>query len=70
MAQARAVRWGVVIAFVVGLAVGCAKNGRGTKDPNACMRKCDQEECEFHASSVGDNDAYLECLEGCQEKCG
>ncbi len=57
-------------AFVAGVAMGCAKNGRKTQDPNACMRSCDQEQCEFHASSVGDNDAYLECLEACQERCG
>jgi len=68
MGQSRRAGWVVVLG--VGLVIGaCAKKGRGTTDPNACMRQCDQEECEFHASSVGDNDAYLECLEGCQKQC-
>lgn len=69
MAQTKSVRWGVVLAIAAGAALSCSKNGRGTNDPNACMRQCDQEECDFHASSVGDNDAYLQCLEGCQDKC-
>ena len=63
------VRRGIVLVLAAGAILSCAKNGRRTKDPNACMRQCDQEECEFHASSVGDNDAYLQCLEGCQDKC-
>ena len=69
MAQTKTVRWGIVLAFTAGAALGCAKKGRGTDDPDACMRKCDQEECEFHASAVGDNEAYLQCLEGCQDEC-
>ncbi len=69
MAQTRALRIGIVVAFALGVAASCSKNGRGSKNPDACMRACDQEECDYHASSVGDNDAYLECLEGCQEKC-
>jgi len=69
MAQTKTVRWGIVLAFAAGAALGCAKKGPGTDDPNACMRKCDQEECEFHASAVGDNEAYLQCLEGCQDEC-
>jgi len=70
MAKRTVLRLGFVVSCAALSATGCPKNGRGTEDPNACMRTCDQEECEFHASSVGDNDAYLECLEACEEKCG
>ncbi len=60
--------WGGVVVAVV-LASSCAKKGRGTQDPNACMRQCDQEECEYRASGVGDNEDYLQCLQGCQKRC-
>ncbi len=58
---------GVVVAL--GVTWGCAKNSKGSKNPQECMRTCDQEQCEFHASSVGDNGEYLECLEACEDRC-
>ncbi|MGH1345412.1 MAG: hypothetical protein ACRBN8_27865 [Nannocystales bacterium] len=70
MLRSWAGRIGLVAVFSVGVGASCSKNGRGSTDPNACMRRCDQDECDFHASSVGDNQKYLDCLEGCQKKCG
>ena len=69
MGRAQFWRVWVGVVLVAGLASSCAKKGRGTQDPNACLRQCDQEECEYRAGGVGDNEVYLQCLEGCQKRC-
>jgi hypothetical protein len=57
------------IACALGVAVGCAGKRKGTQEPGACMRACEQEECAYKADPLGDNEVYYECLEVCEGKC-
>jgi hypothetical protein len=57
------------LALVLGVAIGCAGRTKGSKSPEECLRSCDQEQCEYVANNLGDNDDYLECLEACEDKC-
>lgn len=56
---------------VLGVALGaaCAGTSKQTQTPMQCMQACEQERCEYRPDGVGDNTAYLECLEGCEKKC-
>jgi hypothetical protein len=63
----RAVLCGVGLAL--GIAGACAGKRGATKDPNQCMRKCDQDKCAYKAQSVSDNADYLECLRACEDEC-
>lgn len=60
----------ILVGFAAGLSLGCAGKARGSKSPAECMSACDQEQCQYRADGLGDNDAYLECLEACEDKCG
>ena len=59
----------VGLALAMGVALGCAGRSKGANSPGECLSKCDQEQCEYVANSLGDNDEYLECLEACEDKC-
>jgi hypothetical protein len=57
------------LALALGVVIGCAGKGKGSKSPEDCLRQCDQDHCQFVADSVGDNAEYLECLQACEAKC-
>ena len=59
----------VVFGLALGVALGCAGRSNRSKSPEACMSTCDQEQCQFEADGLGDNDDYIECLEACEDKC-
>ena len=61
----------VLLGLVVGLGVslGCAGKGKGSRNPEECMSHCEQDKCGYDPYST-DNDEYLECLEACQDDCG
>ena len=51
------------------LAAACAGKGKGSRNPEACMTACEQDECGYDPNEAG-NDEYLECLEACEDECG
>ena len=57
------------VGLALGIAVGCAGKRGASKDPNRCMRDCDQDKCAYVASGSGDNADYLECLRNCEQEC-
>jgi hypothetical protein len=60
-------RWTLAAALGVAIGIGCAGK-KASKDPAACMRKCEAE-CPYVPDGLGDNEEYLECLEACETKC-
>lgn len=57
------------IGFALALAFGLACRGKASRSPEACLRNCDQERCNYDANDLADNDEYLECLESCEAEC-
>lgn len=57
------------VGLVLGIAVACAGKRGASKNPEQCMRACDQDNCSYKAQSVGDNADYLDCLRACEQEC-
>lgn len=57
------------VGLALGIAAACAGKRGASKDPDHCMRKCDQDNCAYVAQSVADNADYLDCLRKCEDEC-
>ncbi|MCX4241874.1 hypothetical protein [Paraliomyxa miuraensis] len=60
---------GLLAGFVLALAPACAGKGKGSRNPEECMKRCEEDVCGYDPNAWG-NDEYLECLDGCESKCG
>lgn len=65
----RRMMWiGLLVGIVLGLGGSCAGKGKGSRNPQECMNRCEQQQCSYDPNEVG-NDEYLDCLDACQDKC-
>lgn len=68
----RAAGWacvGLAAGLLLAVAPACAGKGKGSRNPEQCMRTCEQEKCGYDPNEAG-NDEYLECLDACEDECG
>ncbi len=60
---------GLAAGVGLGLAPACAGKHKHSRNPEECMRSCEQDRCAYDPNSTG-NDAYLACLAACEDECG
>ena len=56
------------LGLALGVFAGCAGKGKGSKNPEECMKTCEQERCNYNPNTLAD-DQYLECLDSCEDEC-
>lgn len=59
---------GLAAGFALAMAPACAGKRKSSRNPEECMRSCEQDQCAYDPNAVG-NDAYLECLDACEDEC-
>lgn len=68
----RAAGWafvGLAAGLLAAAAPACAGKSKGSRSPEQCMSRCEQEKCGYDPNEAG-NDEYLECLDACEDECG
>lgn len=68
----RAAGWvclGLAAGLLCAFAPACAGKGKGSRSPEQCMTRCEQDKCGYDPNEQG-NDEYLECLDACEDECG